>query len=443
MLLSTAIRFAVLIVLGPQYFVWVVLIWLSSRSTRVTELLVVTRLKKVARAASRKGLLDTAALSTLRQKIRTINDARDWLAALPTIGHKELGALDRLISKPKFLMRRVTTSGSSGQPHEYFVGRFRYSKEYAFLHSAWAKSGYRTGVTRMVLRGFDGNGSKLVKRFANEIRASVLDLRPQNLDTFSEIIKRQRVRYLHGYPSAITTLANRMSQSPTSTRNMVKGVFLVSEAASTDQRGQIKEAFPEATIVETYGQTEKVGFAYRPSGTEPYSFSPLYGIIELIDNDNLPIRLPGGRGRLVGTALLHQGLPVIRLELGDYATLHEAPSEANGWALKVSNISSRWDLPSALGTDGQLVSLTAINSHTADFVNFLEYQFVQRQIGHLEFHYVTVPNHSERGVQAAIQHLEEKLGSALHLIPIREQSLRSNARGKLPLFRQEIDMTIT
>jgi phenylacetate-CoA ligase len=72
-----------------------------------------------------------------------------------------------------------------------------------------------------------------------------------------------------------------------------------------------------------------------------YEFEPLYGAAELIDDAGRPITEVGQEGRIVGTGFLSTGMPFIRYDTADRATLVEPATAANGQRLQLGQIIPR------------------------------------------------------------------------------------------------------
>ena len=66
-------------------------------------------------------------------------------------------------------------------------------------------------------------------RPCNQVYFSAFHEKPENLDYYIEEIVKQRIKWLHGYPSLLTTLANRVLEKGISMRGQIEFVTLGAE----------------------------------------------------------------------------------------------------------------------------------------------------------------------------------------------------------------------
>ena len=145
-------------------------------------------------------------------------------------------------------------------------------------------------------------------------------------------------------------------------------LFLVSEALLVNQLKIIQQAFPQAMIVPFYGMSEKVSFAGALiNNIEIYDFEPLYGYTELLDENNVPIRKIGIRGRIVSTGFISTSMPMLRYDTEDEAELVELPSKKNHYRLRVKNIHPRRTQEFIVSSDNALISMTSLNLHSKEY----------------------------------------------------------------------------
>lgn len=277
------------------------------------------------------------------------------------------------------------TGGSSGRPVTFFLDRGRSPIEYAFVHAAWARTGFTPAHSRAVFRGVEIAGSAHMHHepALGELRCSVFHLSEEVMSGFLGTIEARKITFLHGYPSALAIFAAFVLRQR-GPFTQIRGVLPTSERLPSLLRRRLAQAFPCATIAPIYGLSEKVAFATElPDTPETYTFDPLYGLTEVVDADGLPMHERGSRGRLVSTGLLFSGMPFIRYETGDEAELVEPARPENGYRLRVRQIVPRHSQDYVVGRSGILIPISAFLQLDEEILGVGEFQFVQETPGQI------------------------------------------------------------
>jgi len=298
----------------------------------------------------------------------------------------------------------VSTSGSSGTPLRFYLDKDRSVKEWAFVNHIWGKIGYRPSHRRAVLRGiYIPNVDARPWEYdpaLRELRLSPFHLTPEIMDRYLRLIEEYHVHFIHGYPSAITILASHAVRVGWHTPAHLKGILPISETLFPYQRELIREAFGDLPIMPFYGLSEKVAIAGEvPGESDVYEFEPLYGITELVDEAGKPVILPGMRGRIVSTGLISIGMPLLRYDTGDMATLVQVPAPENCFRLRVRDIRSRWNQEFLVSKNGALISIAAINVHSPAYAYLREFQFYQDKPGYAVLKAVLMPGCQRQDIE--------------------------------------------
>jgi phenylacetate-CoA ligase len=330
---------------------------------------------------------------------------------------------------------RATTSGSNGEPpFEFFVDADRSVREYAFVTSAWSKAGFRTGDARAVLRGFTLKGGRafLWDAALAELRLAVYPLERDQVAGMIGEIRRRQIRFIHGYPSAIEIFCRHLVTIDPELGSAIQGVFPVSEPLFDHQRRLFGSVFPNAAVVPFYGLSEKVAFAVEKDGFPGvYTFVPLYGVAELVDDAGIAITRAGHEGRVIGTGFVSTGMPFIRYDTGDRARLVERPSRENGWRLSVDGLAPR-RRPDYLYSAGmsRIVATDLVPESPVLLAGLAEWQLEQDAPGHCNFRYVLARDGCDRDARRVIDHLERRLSHAISFTPVSVERLPSTGNGK-------------
>lgn len=352
---------------------------------------------------------------------------------------------EAMATRPISELDNGSTGGTSGKPVRFYLDRNRSPIEYAFVFDAWGRAGYRVGDWRAVFRGVeisDAGGTAIERDPAlAELRFSVFNLTDETMRRFFEAIRANRIVYLHGYPSAIGMFASFLLRAGVGPMPEIRGVFLMGERLYPNYRASIAAAFPNADLVPFFGLSEKCAFAVEaPAQPDVYDFEPLYGFTELLDQKNQPIRSPGQRGRLVTTGLIFKGMPFIRYDTRDEATLIEAPSRDNGWRLRVERIVPRRGHEFLVSHEGGLIPILALVVFGDEMNGIEEFQFYQDTPGKALMRVVARKDAPE-GTAARFEALmARKTGGKIDLTIAYVDALPPSPRAKRRFIDQRLDI---
>ena len=370
------------------------------------------------------------------------------LRRLPVLRKTDLTAAgDSVLAAPRSSVDRADTSGSNSErPFGFYLDRDRSPRELAFVFHGWARAGFTERDSKIVLRGvgLDGRGriSSEWEPALRELRLSVFPMARQDVARYADLIDRYGVRYLYGYPSAIDLMARHMVSLDRTLNRPLLGILPISEPMLPHHRETIAAAFGNVPIANFYGLSEKVLFA-NESMNEPgrYEFEPLYGLAELVDEHDNPITEPGREGRLIGTGFLSTGMPFIRYDTHDRATLMELPSEANGQRLRVSDIIPRRKPNYLITADGGRVVTIDLTPDTPRFFKGVEeYQFLQEKPGHVTIRYIPSESGTEADALALAADLQDRVRQRVVFSIERVETLAGGRGGKRAFIDQRLDL---
>lgn len=350
-----------------------------------------------------------------------------------------------MCTRPVAELDVASTGGTSGHPIKFYLDRQRSPIEYAFVHDAWSRAGYRPGDARCVFRGVELDRSTPPHMQYDpalaELRCSVFHLNDETMRGYYDEVRARGIRYIHGYPSAIAIFAAFLERAGLAPLSQIEGVFATSERLYDSQSELLRRVFERATLVPFYGLSEKVAFACG-SADEPdvFAFDPLYGCTELVDGQGAPVTVPGKRGRIVSTGLLFRGMPFIRYDTGDTAELVAPPGEDNGYRLTVRGITPKHATEYFLGRSGALIAVKGIISNLQGTAyGIREYQFYQDTAGRAEVRIVPVSPHA-RDFSAYRELLDRKAKGELTMSVAVVDQLPVTQRGKRKLIDQRLDL---
>jgi phenylacetate-CoA ligase len=133
-----------------------------------------------------------------------------------------------------------------------------------------------------------------------------------------EWLSRQNPEYLITFPSNAAALARRSLIDGISLPNL-REVRLVSEAVDDELRSSIHDVW-SVQVVDTYSAQEAGTLALQCPEHAVYHVQSENVLLEVVDANGRPCK-PGETGRVLITTLHNFAMPLIRYEIGDYATV--------------------------------------------------------------------------------------------------------------------------
>lgn len=373
----------------------------------------------------------------------------EQLQRMPVLRKADLAAAgDDVLIAPKAQLDEGYTSGSNGErPFGFYLDKDRSVREFAFVNHVWGRAGYAEGEPRAVLRGF-----RLPTFFGKvyewepalrELRISVFPMTADDASLYVDLIDKHHIRYLYGYPSAIEVMCRHLLRLGRKPHLPLKGILPISEPLFPHQRRLFRQVFGDAVVVPFYGLSEKAIFAVEvPGQPDVYEFEPLYGCAELVDEQGEPVATIGTEGRLVGTGFISTGMPFIRYDTEDRATLVAPATSGNGYRLRVQTITPRRKPGFLIGADGTRVVTTDFTpEQPVFFAGIEEYQFYQEEPGKCTIKYVSGASGTREDVERVRGALEFKAEGKIAFNLQEVESLISGTNGKRAFIDQRLDLS--
>lgn len=241
----------------------------------------------------------------------------DDICHVPIINKKILQAYDlNLRSSNTENKKLVNTGGSSGKPLSFFICPNQMGNEWAHMHEVWEKLGFKTHKLKI---SFGGDSEIKCGFRYDAVRHSLwLNIYARFGEVAEDLwafIKKHRVYFLHGYPSAIYEFALNCQHFPellNLLREQLQGAFLSSEFPNPLYRETIETVFGIKTV-SWYGHTERCILAYEKN--RPFEYIPFqtYGYAEVVKTTE-------EKPSLIGTSYYNFASPLIRYDTEDKVT---------------------------------------------------------------------------------------------------------------------------
>lgn len=300
-------------------------------------------------------------------------------------------------------MYRESTSGSTGTPLTLWVSRENLQFWYALFEARWRRW-YGVSMTdRWAILG----GQPIVRSRRkkppfwiwnpafSQLYMSSYHLSPDNLPYYLDALKRYRVKYLLGYPSALYTLARAVEGKP---GNFDLKVIITNAEPLLAQHRLVMERAFGCPVRETYGMTEMVAAA---SECEHHTLHlwPEAGIVESIGEEH----------EIIATGLINENMPLIRYRVGDRAVLAPRSEQCPcGRTLPIlKSLEGRSD-DVVCTRDGKIIG--RLDPVFKGQSRICEAQIIQETIDRIRILVVPGEGYSHNDETELIRHLRERLG---------------------------------
>ena len=244
-------------------------------------------------------------------QIQSLSD----LARLPYLGkaqiRKDARAFVARNRKVDRLGQKIST-GTTGEPFQFYLDYDQEEREWAFACHLWDRVGHKPGDVRAEIVGgrIEGSPPYFRDRRRGVLRLSPVIRRKETVQLYLDTIRSDGIRFLYGYPSAITYFAALIKQYGLAPNLNLTAVLFSSETLYPWQRTIAEEVFA-CRSYSLYGLVEQMVMAGDCEASREYHCVPQYGITE-IDPQT---------GEIIGTGFLNHAHPFVRYRTGDVATL--------------------------------------------------------------------------------------------------------------------------
>lgn len=337
-----------------------------------------------------------------------------------------------------------TTGGTSGQPLRFYIDKQRSAIEWAFVTSIWRRAGYSLQDKRLVLRGeMVGSSTKRLWHFdpvLNQLSLSVFHMSDDVLTSYIELIQSHRPAFIHGYPSAIITLAQFIRRNHIRLGFKLKGIIGISENIIEAQRKYVESVF-DARLFSHYGQSEKLILAGECEKSTCYHIEPLYGYAEILDANGKAVTKNGQVGELVGTGFINRAMPFIRYRTGDLAEYCDSKCVCGRNYTLLRKIRGRWLQEMLVTKRHSLISVTALNVHSDIFDHVRSFQFEQEEPGEVSLKIVPAINYTTDDTKKILRELDEKLDNQVRMRIVFVDDIEPTLAGKHIFLKQHLDIS--
>lgn len=314
---------------------------------------------------------------------------------------------------------KMTTGGTTGRQLIFYAQkRFTLAREKAYFDYLWGKAGYVPGKSeRIILRNNVLPKGKLWQYDKKE-KCLILDPFHMTDEICHKLIQKindVHIPFFHVYLSSVLILADYMNRTGDFLKYRPQAIFASSENLYTGQREIVEKAFGCRMLLH-YGHSEMCSVAGWCLTDNHYHLEELYGYTELLDEKQQVINAVDKMGEITATGFNNYVLPLIRYRTGDYAAYAESESDDCGFKGRIlGDIEGRWRQEMLVTSQGNKISMTAINFHSDIFDHVRFYQFYQDAPGKVTMRIVKGWGYTKDDEQNIKNAVSEKLGEYLQM----------------------------
>lgn len=335
---------------------------------------------------------------------------------------------------------KATTGGSTGQPFGFEISANHDPVHQEFL---WNIMGYQKGDRIICVNG----ASLPEKKISNNIfyydlsptqlpcggyALSCLYLTEATAKYYFAFMEKIGPAFLRGYSSAIYRLAQYADVHKLSFGFTLKGIQLTSETAFEYQIRYIEKIF-QTKVYMQYGHTEAAVFGYTYDESHRYRCSPLYGHVEILDENGNHVK-EGETGEVVVTSYSNFAMPFIRYKTGDLA-------EYGGTKGAVVTLNKVWGRTQDIiyTIEREPVFLTAIifGLHYHAFANIVKWRLVQKEYGSVVFMIVKSRDYTKKDEEELRESFYKNAGIQTEFEYVEDLGLTKS--GKSVFLEQRLD----
>jgi phenylacetate-CoA ligase len=326
------------------------------------------------------------------------------------------------------------TSGTTGAGLRFPVTRHAHRRQWAF----WWRYRQWHGISRDEWCAVFGGRTVVppnrtqapfwhVNAPGRSVLFSQYHLTPEHGRLYLAEIRRRGIRWIHGYPSLVSFLAQVGLEAGLAGSLPVQWITVGAENLLTHQRSSIERMFGVVPR-QHYGMAEGVAnISECPQGT--LHVDEDYSVVEFL-------RREGGPGyRIIGTSLDNDAMPLLRYDVGDVASLPEQGGSCicGHTGRIIETIDGRQE-DYLLLSDGTRVG--RVDHFFKDAVRVREAQVMQTGPGEATIRVVKGDGYTNRDEQAIRKEIQERLGERLRFDIDYVAAIPRGPNGKLRLVVQ-------
>ncbi len=325
------------------------------------------------------------------------------------------------------------TGGSSGEPLQFYYGRWRQASDAAGRIRARRWWGVEPGDPEVYLWGAPVELRKtdriktLRDRMLNQLVLNAFEMSESNMDAYLEALQAFNPKCIYGYASSVALLAARASTRGIRLRlPKLRVVCTTGEPLYAHQRSLIEKTFGVPAANE-FGSRD-IGFTAHETPARQLLLMSESIILEVLDHELQPVA-PGALGEAVMTGLCSDAQPFIRYRTGDMVRM-SLESSRDGRGLHVLDEVTGRTTDFVIRSDGAIMHALAVIYVLRAVDGIAEFKFIQHGVRDIEVLIVPGPQWSETARTQVAAGIGGRLGSDVRVAVRLVEAIPAEASGK-------------
>ena len=343
----------------------------------------------------------------------------DNLHQLPVIRREDISLnLNKMIPliMDKYKPIQRSTGGTTGDPLKYYSDKDSWSLAWALKYRDWSYGKYHIGDKMALLAGaslIPNDKTAFKRRIWNYINGfhpfSTTHYNEAMLAQYYNIIKKNNIKFLRGYPTSILSFAEFVKNK---NKNLdINSIFTTAEVLESEHRLFIEEVF-NCKIFDQYGCADAGGHASECQYNVGMHMSFESSICEVI---NIEKNYDGSQiGELVYTNLTNYAMPTIRYAPGDIAEIiNQKKCECGRDTFKINKIVGR-TTDRIQFSNGYILAGPAFNNIFRKF-DLVSYQLIQNTKDTLDINVVKNKNFNTNQENKILKIMQYHCGESVRI----------------------------
>lgn len=374
----------------------------------------------------------------------SINDFQslDQLNQLPVTTKSDIVQFSKNIHSNKkfYLTSDKTTGGSTGQAVTITKNSDALARERAATWRAynWAGVGIGDVQARFWGTALNTRGRlfyKAVDYISNRTRLSAFNINKQSLQNYYHELTILKPAYLYGYVSMILDFAKFILENNCTHLPSLKCIITTSEVLDSNSRKIIESAF-QVKVFNEYGCGEVGSIAHECE----YGNMHIMADNVIIETDT-SISPDGTSGQIIVTDLHNYAMPLIRYNIGDFATLSDEPCPCGRGLPVIEKVHGRaYDV--IKDPDGNKyhpeILMYIFEDLKSQNLGIKQFQVIQKEIDLLEITIISDAEHNQQVEDLITLRIKNDIHPAFKTVFNYTDCIGREKSGKLRIIKSEL-----
>jgi len=328
------------------------------------------------------------------------------------------------------------TGGTTGTPLSFYVEKAKWlGIHFAFNKIYMQKAGYHWHDKVISISGIK-NPMKHHPLYRT-LELSSFHTTSKDFEKYNQHIHRFKPRFITAFPSALLLFTKDMINQKMDMYNGIQGIFCHGEILYPMQKKYLEDIY-NCKVFDQYGHREQCVFATTCKQSNLYHVFPEYGIVEILNKQNQPMKSDNKTGEIVATSLLNYVFPFIRYKTNDLAEISNETCDCGSSYHLLKRIIGRTQ-EFLIGKNHEKIPLTGLyHLLTKQSFHIRECQILQEKEGELIISYVKSEHYSKKDKEKIQQAFYDIIGKQFTLIFQPVDSIKRTKDGKYQYLIQKL-----